>query len=151
MKTIIAHRGNRHGPNPKDENHPTYLDKTISDAFAVEIDLWYINKKYILGHDKPDYEISGKWLNDNKKYIWCHCKNIEALYKMSENKHINSFFHNEDDCTLTSKGFIWTYPRNILLTKKSIAVMPERVNNWNLTNAYGVCTDFPIKYYNKLT
>jgi hypothetical protein len=142
----IAHRGNINGPNPQEENNPLYIENTILNGYDVEIDLWYINNEYFLGHDRPDYKISYKWICKNKKNIWCHCKNIWALHKILKNKEINAFFHNEDDCTLTSFGYIWTYPRNILLTNKSIAVMPERVNDWNLTNVYGICTDFPSKY-----
>ena len=34
------------------------------------------------------------------------------------------FEHQEDDVTLTSEGYIWTYP-NKQLTDNSIAVLPE--------------------------
>jgi hypothetical protein len=140
----IAHRGNLNGPNPEKENHPSYIEEAIKAGFNAEIDVWFIDNKYILGHDKPDYEVPEKWIFDNKKYLWCHCKNIEALWIVSKN--INAFFHDQDDCTLTSKGYIWTFPRNLILTNRSIAVMPERVNGWNLTGVFGVCTDYPYKY-----
>ena len=141
---IICHRGNIYGVNTEFENNPEYLETALSAGFDIETDVWYINNKFLLGHDKPQYEISLDWLK--KEHIWCHCKNVEALYELLKYKSINCFFHDQDDYTLTSHGYIWTYPKNIILTDKSIAVMPEKVKGWNLTNAYGICTDFSMNY-----
>lgn len=143
-KLLIAHRGNTKGPNPSQENHPSYIRSALWDGYHAEVDVWLVDGKYVLGHDKPDYEVDQTFFYNDK--LWVHCKNIEALYKLRTNPVVNAFFHDQDDCTLTSQGYIWTYPKKLLLTDKSIAVMPERVEDWDLSSAYGICTDFPDRY-----
>lgn len=124
---LIAHRGNMNGPNPVEENKPEYLLKAIEKGYHVETDLWYIDDKLYLGHDEPQYEIEIEFLLSIKDKLFCHCKNIKALNYLIENhKDIECFYHNNDDCVLTSKNHIWT---NIgkELTINSINVMPERI------------------------
>ena len=58
-----------------------------------------------------------------KDGLWCHAKNIEALNLMLR-EGIHCFWHQEDDVTLTSKGYKWTYPGK-QLTENSICVKPE--------------------------
>lgn len=148
MIKIISHRGNLNGPNSCEENKPEWLEHVISLGYDVEIDLWYIGSFY-LGHDMPEYKISKKWLEKNKKYIWIHCKNKEALFKMSKmgNKY-NYFWHENDRYALTSKSLVWVYPNQKLL-KNSICVLPELGINGNIDKCYGVCTDYPIVYREK--
>lgn len=150
---LIAHRGNINGPNSEKENHPDYILNALKQGLDVEVDVWQLNNKIYLGHDAPTYEatdyFSYRGLLDNyngnfiiSPALWIHCKNFEAL----NNFHGNFFTHNEDDFTLTSCGYIWTYPRNLPLGNRSIAVMPERVPGWDLSKAYGICTDYIINY-----
>lgn len=143
----IAHRGNTNGPNPDKENHPDYIKEALYSGFDVEIDVWVIDGKFILGHDKPQYEVKEEFiLNDQ---LWHHAKNIEAisiLNSLKPNYLINCFFHNIDDCTLTSGGWIWTYPGKPILCTSAIAVMPEKFPEWDISKAGGVCTDFTIKF-----
>ena len=54
------------------------------------------------------------------------------------------FWHQEDDYTITSKGYIWTYPGKKILPK-SICVLPERVN-YKKIDCLGICSDFIGKY-----
>ena len=134
----IAHRGNIQGPNPAEENKPSYINKAIEAGYNVEVDVWSIEGKLFLGHDNPSYEVTLEFLNNDK--FWCHCKNIEALEALLK-EGVRCFFHDIDDATLTSDGFIWTYPGK-QLTKKSICVMPER-DNWKIeNNVAGVCSDY---------
>ena len=56
------------------------------------------------------------------------------------------FWHEEDDYTITSKGFIWTYPGKKLFSN-SICVLPENANYKNI-NCKGICSDFIDKYKN---
>ena len=58
------------------------------------------------------------------KRLWCHAKNIDALDIMTSYSDIHSFWHQNDDFTLTSRNFIWTYPGK-QLTQNSICVLPE--------------------------
>jgi len=137
---IISHRGNLDGPNESKENHPDYIKKALLET-EVEVDVWYVNGKLVLGHDNPQYEINKDFLTDR---IWCHAKNVDALEYMLE-KNIHCFWHQEDDCSLTSRGYIWTYPDKPL-TPKSICVMPELYSNKivNIHNYAGVCSDFLV-------
>ena len=59
---------------------------------------------------------------------------------------IHCFWHQEDDVTLTSKGFMWTYPGKPL-TDKSICVLPEK-NNQIPKKALGICSDCIVNYRN---
>lgn len=149
---IIAHRGNTKGPNKDNENKIFYIENAIKEGYYVEIDLWYINNKLFLGHDNPTYEINLNFLTRNKKFIFCHCKNIEALYYILNNDdNIECFFHDLDECVLTSKKNIWTFPGKTL-TNKSICVMPEKYNQYSdkvLLNCYGICTDYAEDIKNK--
>ena len=141
---IISHRGNIDGPDVKYENHPDQIEKAFNAGYDVEIDVWLESGKFILGHDKPQYEVNWEYLT--RPYLWCHAKNIDALVAML-NIGAHCFWHQEDDVTLTSKGYIWTYPKK-RLTKKSICVMPELSNYYDVefNLATGVCTDYPGKY-----
>ena len=57
------------------------------------------------------------------------------------------FWHQEDDYTITSKGFIWTYPGKSLLTS-SICVLPEK-STYKKFECYGICSDYILKYKKK--
>ena len=140
---LISHRGNINGINKKYENNPTYIQSAINKGYNVEIDVWYKNA-FFLGHDRPQFKVSQKFL-ENKKF-WCHAKNLEALEKLQKLK-TKYFWHQEDDYTLTSNGYIWTYPGK-KLSKKSICVLPE-LNKKKLPKSIsGICSDFIEKYKN---
>ena len=137
---LIAHRGNTTGPNPKKENTLSYIFEALNIGFHVEIDVWLIDNHWFLGHDAPDHEIDQNILKIPN--LWCHAKNYEALYEMLKND-VHCFWHQEDDMTITSQNFIWTFPGKPL-TAKSIAVMPETImdiNNIDFKCA-GICSDF---------
>ena len=144
---IISHRGNIRGPVSDKENRPSYIDCAIGNGYDVEIDVRLIEGELWLGHDEPQYKIDHNWLDKRRDYLWLHCKNIEALLYFKESGYeMNYFWHQEDDFTLTSQGYIWTYPGKDI-NKNSIVVMPERVNNSipDKIIPYGVCTDFCLQ------
>ncbi len=156
MSLIISHRGNLNGPEVTTENKPSQIDFVIELGFHCEIDLRYENGKLYLGHDKPDYLINYQWLLDRNRYLWVHCKSFHTIDKlMHDNVDINYFWHQNDEHTLTSKGYLWTFP-GCKLGKKSVAVLPESKlseNNWNnktLSEVYAVCTDYPNIYLDRL-
>jgi hypothetical protein len=141
----IAHRGLFQGPNLDKENHPEQISQALSQGYHIEVDVRVINKKLFLGHDEPTYQVKEEFLQDRK--FWIHCKNIEALYFFTTNTNFNYnfFWHENDQYTLTSKKYIWTYPGKEL-TDMSIMVMPEYVdstlkNTQNVT-CYGICSDY---------
>jgi hypothetical protein len=140
---LISHRGNLNGKTDR-ENQPEYINEAIDNGFDVEIDVWYIDNQFWLGHDNPQYKVSEGFLEHPK--LWCHAKNIDALYVMNMNYHIHCFWHQEDDVTLTSKGYLWTYPGK-QLTKKSIMVVIDN-SAPKLPEVTGVCSDY-IGDYNE--
>jgi len=145
----IAHRGNLNGPDPNNENNPKYLLNAIEKGFHVETDLWLVNNLLYLGHDEPQYEIEIEFLLRIKDVLFCHCKNIDALHFLIQNyPEIECFFHNEDECVLTSKNHIWNYPGK-KLTHLTICVMPERVGQHTNFNCYGICSDYVINIKNQ--
>ena len=138
---LISHRGNINGKSDE-ENHPNHIDIALRQGFDVEIDVWKVNQvEWYLGHDEPQYKVSIDFLKNKK--LWCHAKNIEALNKMLKH-NIHCFWHQKDDVTLTSKGYMWTYP-NKMLTDKSICVLPEK-NNENPKKCFGICSDYIVNY-----
>lgn len=136
---IISHRGNTQGPNKEQENHPKIISNLLNQNIDCEIDVWYIGDKFYLGHDSPQYNIEESFLY--LKGLWCHAKNLEALYKMNIMNNIHFFWHENDDFTLTSKNIIWTYP-NKKTTSNSVIVDVNK--NWrdNNYNCLGVCVDW---------
>jgi hypothetical protein len=142
---FISHRGNTNGINKEEENKPSYILKALEDGYDCEIDVWLISNNLYLGHDEPQWKISSDFLeNDN---LWCHAKNINALYYMMNNKKIiNCFWHQNDDFTITKGGYIWTFPKKEL-TNISICVLPElNYHKCNIKNCFGICSDFIKKY-----
>ena len=141
---LISHRGNINGCNPKLENTPDYIRDAIHLGYDVEVDVWYSNNTFWLGHDNPEYQIGLYFLLENADKLWCHAKNIEAIVEMKKEKTINCFWHQKDDITLTSKGHIWAYPGKQPI-KNSIAVMPEIYND-DLDKCIGICSDYISNY-----
>ena len=143
----ISHRGNLNGSNPNWENDPDYIRETLDKGFDVEIDVWYENSSFYLGHDKPIHKIDVGFLKKNG--LWCHAKDIDTLNIMLSYSDIHCFWHQEDDVTLTSRNFIWTYPGKPL-TENSITVLPELNNDNSLTmlpkKLLGICSDFITRY-----
>jgi hypothetical protein len=140
---LISHRGNISGKQPSLENTPDYIDNALELGYDVEIDVWWHNESFYLGHDEPTYKIETKYLQDHR--LWCHAKNGESLYQMRQYKDIHCFWHQEDDFTLTSEGFIWTFPKKSLYCN-SICVLPEHGYKGDLTKCYGICSDNIIDY-----
>lgn len=144
---LIAHRANIDGPNSDTENSPDKIQECIEDGYDVEIDVRYDPKteRLWLGHDEPQYPVTWWWLAGRANYLWIHCKDITTLHAFSNRTSgYNYFWHQNDDFTLTSKRYIWTYPGKPY-TSRSVIVMPEWNNlKWDtlkVTNCYGVCSD----------
>jgi glycerophosphoryl diester phosphodiesterase len=141
---IISHRGNLNGPNSITENSILAITAALDKGFDVEIDVWFKNGKWYLGHDKPTYSVDESFLKNKK--LWCHAKNLDALNLMLKNNKIHCFWHQNDDFTLTSKKYIWTYPDKDT-TSNSIIVLIKKQKIPQKT--FGICTDFPLLYINE--
>lgn len=139
---LIAHRGLVDGPDKNLENHPDQISKALDLGFDAEVDLWIVNSDFYLGHDGPQYPIPEKFLETYG--LWIHAKNLPALRWLTKTSYWY-FWHQEDDFTLTSNHYIWTYPDKDL-TLNSIRLMPE----WKdpeLKTVFdypcaGICSDF---------
>ena len=136
---LISHRGNIDGENRAYENSPGYVLKAIQKGFDVEIDVRLVSGLWYLGHDEPEYVINDDFLLNER--LWCHAKNIEALHGLLK-LGVKCFWHQKDNFTITSNGYIWTYP-GFQLTDKSIFVMPEMMAavNRKFDKCAGICSD----------
>ena len=138
---FISHRGNITGPSPEHENKVGYIEEAIRKSYEVEIDVWWYENDWWLGHDKPQYKTTLNFLKQDG--MWCHAKNTDALKRMLQ-KNVHCFWHQEDKVTLTSLNHIWAYP-GYQPIKDSIAVMPELCND-EIFCCKGVCSDFIERY-----
>jgi len=136
---LISHRGNIF-LQQNSENSLISINKALDEAYDVEVDVWNIDGSYLLGHDHPDVLVDKSFLLNER--LWCHAKNLESLNSMLDDG-IHCFWHQEDDFTLTSKGFIWTYPKKNV-TEKSVIVCQtlEEYLEYKDKNIYGICSDF---------
>jgi hypothetical protein len=148
---LISHRGNINGKIEEYENYPPYIESALKQGYDVEIDVWFVDGEWWLGHDTPQYKVSVEWLEERQDKLWIHCKNIEAVIELdSDNKHydgFNYFWHENDTLTLTSLSFMWVYPGKQPI-KGSIAVMPE-IYDEDVSQCYGVCSDYIERYENE--
>jgi hypothetical protein len=149
---IISHRANINGSNTAKENKIQSIVKCIEKyKLDVEIDIrGYNNKIYLTHDDNKKGLLSTKKieiLKKYKKYLWVHCKNLEAIIYMQKNlKDFNYFGHSNDDFVLTSKKYIFTKP-GITGGKNVICVMPELSNTpIDFNSYYGILTDNPLKF-----
>lgn len=143
---LIAHRGNIHGPKSDRENSIACIEKAINEGYDVEIDLRVENNICYLGHDNPQYVVTMEWLRKYKDVLWIHCKNHEALEKLSGCPvEFNYFWHETDSYTITSKGIGWVYPGKQPYTN-SVMVMPENLGGDIKTlkeyDCFGICSDY---------
>ena len=142
---LISHRGNISGRNPDLENNPFYIMNAVRSNFDVEVDVWLVDGKFFLGHDSPEHEVEWRFLKNS--YLWCHAKNKEALSAMLT-LGIHCFWHQNDDYTLTSKGYVWTYPGKET-AKQSIIVCNE-FNKDLIGACTGICSDNISSYLDEM-
>lgn len=142
---FISHRGNLNGKDLNRENKIFAIEECLNLGIDVEIDIRYLNNKFYLGHDDTECEVSLTWLLTPG--LWVHSKTIETFSKLLNYVDINTFFHQTDDCTLTTFGWIWVYPGKPIINKFCIAVLPETIKNYDIKQAGGVCSDNILNYY----
>jgi hypothetical protein len=143
---LISHRGNLNGPNPERENHPDYIWEALRAGFEVEIDIWFVDGKFKLGHDEPQYDFPFSLIENHYNKLWIHCKNMEALSQLNEvdssGLKLNYFSHESDLGVLTSRGYIWS--TNVY--KRGILVLPEFFATDPTEDTFGVCSDYIQNY-----
>jgi hypothetical protein len=137
----IAHRGNTNGITAY-ENQLWYAQTAIDKGFDVEIDVWMVRGVLWAGHDSAQYLIREEFLTDNIDKLWIHCKNFEALDHFAKlGNSYNYFWHQDDDFTMTSQNFIWTYPGKEV-GDRSVIVDLEGKTRYN---CYAICSDYVAK------
>ena len=143
---IISHRAYIDGADPNVENHPVAIQALLDSGIQVEIDVWYIDEGYLLGHDSPKYQVDEAFLK--QEGLWCHAKNKDALERMLASE-VHCFWHQEDDYAITSKGYIWAYPSKETSGKNTVLLFPERHTEIEYSKYDFICTDYINKYLNK--
>ena len=137
---LISHRGNIRGPISDKENRPSYIDCALGNGYDVEIDVRIIDNELWLGHDKPQYKITHKWLDCRKDNLWIHCKDLETAKKCWE---YQSFCHTSDPYTYTSTGKIWLHDLSMKIDDDVIIPLIDSPF-CSEYSPYGICTDYPI-------
>ena len=137
----ILHRGLIDGPASGPENDEPTLWGRVATGWDVEVDVWYVDGLWWLGHDAPTAILKNKELLTHPR-VWLHCKNLEAVGQMPAGAHY--FIHDTDPATLTSQGYVWCYPGNLVQHPRSVVVLPERANlRLPLLETQGaVCSDY---------
>lgn len=157
---VISHRGNISGSNTAThgENHPASICEVLfNKRVSVEIDVWRINKSLYLGHDNPKYKTTNNFLqaledrrpNSKVNSLFIHCKNFDALkyFATHKSKNFCYFWHENDQYTLTSNGYIWTYPTSTIGNKKNQILVTEVLLDKEAQNKLaGICTDNILNY-----
>jgi hypothetical protein len=129
------------GPDSINENTISAIEDCVSQGFDVEIDVWAIDKKLWLGHDKRLNSIKQEYLELRRDKLWIHAKN-KAAARLLVKTDLHWFWHERDTLTLTSKNFIWCHYTfiegaiTILHHKDEISGVPPK--------AGGICTDYPV-------
>jgi hypothetical protein len=146
---LIAHRGLTTGSEKGAiENHPAQIGFALLLGYDVEVDVWFIDGKWWLGHNEPNYEVEKDFIKIPK--LWLHCKNLEALHELSwfalEYGDPQYFWHQGDHYTLTSHGNIWTHVDSNQTTDRSVLVLDNEDLDetvWTpekLKSSYGICS-----------
>lgn len=140
---LISHRGNTNGIIISMENTINYILKAFEKGFDVEVDVWY-NKRLdhlALGHDAPKEIIKKDFLEDER--LWCHAKNVEALQLFIDMGTVkNYFWHQRDAYTLTSSGYIWSFPGEDF-SKDTIVVLKNDTMIVNYPSSFaGICSNY---------
>lgn len=142
---IISHRGNLAGRIPERENTLDYIDEAIEAGFDVEIDLWFHEGKFFLGHDGPDTEVQLQHLIDRVFALWVHAKNLDVVTHLLQTE-LHWFWHDKDVMTLTSEGIPWAQPGQFVPGGITVEFSRKDIPEY----ALGVCTDNPIDYKNTI-
>lgn len=140
---LVSHRGNITGKQPELENTPLYIREAVDQGYDVEIDVWADGRGTLyLGHDGPETQTNVDFLKSGPYVI--HAKNSLAIEPLQFH-NLHWFWHDTDDYTLTSHGWVWAYPNKTSAGKQCVAVLPE-IHNTPIDGFWGVCSDYIERY-----
>jgi len=139
---LIAHRGNMFGAT-RFENEPFYLIKTIEAGCMVEADVRGKDGRLHFGHDEMQYDMPADYFDKYGQMTIFHAKNQEAMDILMDLR-AHWFFHDKDDYTLTSFGYVWVYPGKPMDNSvRYIYVNPSACEvPVGLHKIAGVCSDY---------
>jgi hypothetical protein len=99
------------------ENNPEKLLSLIEEGYEIEIDLWYRDNNFFLGHDFPEYEIEESYLENSE--FWIHCKDADTLEFMNQKKKHLNYIHYQNFMVILINLII-----NIMI-KKNIFILDK--------------------------
>jgi 3-deoxy-D-manno-octulosonate 8-phosphate phosphatase (KDO 8-P phosphatase) len=135
------------GSIPSSENNPDYILEATK-KYSVEVDAWFKDGDYYLGHEKPVHKIDKLFLFSDS--IITHCKNIECLHQLRGYSMVEAFYQVNDEVSITTAGrFI--YHSSVIPTiykSNDIVVNLGKPDNYlsNFTGSISVLTDYPNCY-----
>lgn len=141
---IYSHRGNLSGKDPR-ENEPAFLLDCIALGFHVEVDLWFADGAYFLGHDEPTHRID---LADfDREEVIFHLKNAHVPHL----ERADAFAIENDPYVLTRRGLLWmnygqpANPQGVMCSPELVGD-PRPVAEFarSVRHAAGICTDHPV-------
>ena len=97
---FIAHRGNIAGPSSQENT--VDLAQQVLARVGVELDVWFIEGAFFLGHDTPVEPVDKFFLFDTDVLV--HAKNLECLIELAPHPQVEVFFQESDEISLTSRG-----------------------------------------------
>lgn len=162
---LIAHRGLLHGPSIELENNIKNIENNIKKYPQIinELDIWVDSDLIYIGHDKTNQHVDLEVLHEYSKNLILHIKGIDfssiksinLLNSIREGFHF--FSHQDDDFTITNKGWVWSHPRRGFV-KNTICVLPEKimeldlaVKSFEFKQLCGVCSDYPLELLDLIT
>lgn len=143
----IAHRGLVDGPNPALENRRGKIEGLVVEEGKVcEVDVWFLQGEYWLGHDGPMEHVDFSWLLKHKDRLLIHTKNVEAFSSFTFLRShggydFHFFYHGTEDVVFTSRGIVIPYP-GIDVYPGWIHMMPESALPKNNYGPVAICSDF---------
>jgi len=151
---LYAHRANLTGPGTG-ENKPESIRECLERGLGVEVDIWDHGGELWSGHERPQWKIDLQLLSHPG--VICHAKHVTAAVALRSTT-VSFFCLERDEFALCSNGLIWAN-YGCVPTAASIMCSPELVGetepiehfHTRVTEAHGICTDYPLRYLELIT
>lgn len=130
IPAIIAHRGLLEGPDNTLENRIDKIAQHCFNSITSEIDIWYKDGVYKIGHDSPGAEIPLDFLYNYRHLLLIHTKNVDTFAHFHDLRYhkgidFHYFYHTEENVVYTSRGCVIPYP-GVTVHNGWMDMMPER-------------------------
>lgn len=145
----IAYRGLFHGEDPQSENTPNQVSTALRYGFNASVDAWRVDNKIYLGSNQPLYEVSEKYLQNNR--LWINCCNTDMYTWIQSQKpklyphYFNIPYGPTPDYAVTNQGYYWNFLSTIP-NNPTIMVLPESYDRGLYSTihlrTYGICSMF---------